>query len=234
MPPGRVLAGAALVAAATMAGAWLPRRRPAHRDIWFAATAGALLIIAGLHLLPDAWSDARAEGIWPSLVPLAAVATFTAAGLAIRAGCGCRPRTEPTGGASTAAALAIHRLLEGSAVALAGSVAIAAALAVHAFGEGMATSALLGSQPRRRAARWVALMCVTPVVGATLTGALTVPESAGPFLIAATAGILAQAAMVSLRVAFQGLPPTRLLLSHPAAATTTAAVLTAVAVHAAG
>jgi len=28
--------------------------RPGHREIWFAATAGALLIIAGLHLLPNA------------------------------------------------------------------------------------------------------------------------------------------------------------------------------------
>src|SRR5215510_14053155 len=74
--PGAVLAGAGLMAAATVAGAWLARRRPGQRQIWFAAAAGALLIIAGVHLLPDAWAVARTAGIWPGLVPLAAVAAF--------------------------------------------------------------------------------------------------------------------------------------------------------------
>lgn len=54
--PAPVLAGADLMAAATVTGAWLARLRPGHREIWFAAAAGALLIIAGLHLLPDAWA----------------------------------------------------------------------------------------------------------------------------------------------------------------------------------
>jgi hypothetical protein len=58
---GPVLAGAGLMAAATVAGAWLAHRR-GHREIWLAAAAGALLIIAGLHLLPDAWSAALAAG----------------------------------------------------------------------------------------------------------------------------------------------------------------------------
>jgi hypothetical protein len=89
MPSGAVLAGAGLVAAATVAGAWLARRRPGQRQIWFAAAAGALLTIAGLHLLPDAWRGARDAGIWPGLVPAAAIAAFAAAGLAARVGCGC-------------------------------------------------------------------------------------------------------------------------------------------------
>src|SRR5712692_701546 len=135
VPPGPGLAGAGLVAAATVAGAWLARRRPGHREIWFAASAGALLIIAGLHLLPDAWSGARTARIWPGLVPMAAVAAFTAAGLAARLGCGCQDHEEQASGAGTAAALASHRFLEGSAIAVAGP-AIAVALAVHAFGEG--------------------------------------------------------------------------------------------------
>jgi hypothetical protein len=53
-------------------------------------------------------------------------------------------------------------------------------------------------------------------------------------LVALAAGILAQAARISLVAAFHGLRPTRLLLSPAAAATTTAAILTTVAVHAAG
>ena len=135
---GPVLAGAGRLAAATLAGARLARR-PGQREIWFATAAGALLIIAGLHLLPDAWSGARAARIWPGLVPLATVAAFTAAGLAARAGCGCQEHKEQASGASTAAALAIHRFLEGSAMALAGSAAVVVALAAHAFGEGLAT-----------------------------------------------------------------------------------------------
>jgi zinc transporter ZupT len=133
--PGPVLAGAGLVAAATLAGARRARRRPGQREIWFAAAAGALLIIVGLHLLPDAWSGARAARIWPGLVPLATVAAFTAAGLAARAGCGCQEHKEQASGAGTAAALAIHRFLEGSAMALAGSAAVVVALAAHAFGK---------------------------------------------------------------------------------------------------
>jgi hypothetical protein len=68
-----VLAGVGLVAAATVGGAWLARGRPGQRQIWFAAAAGALLIIAGVHLLPDAWAGARTARIWPALVPAAAV-----------------------------------------------------------------------------------------------------------------------------------------------------------------
>src|ERR1700757_3192076 len=92
--PPPVLAGAGLGAAATLTGACLARRRPGQREIWFAAAAGALLIIAGLHLLPDAWAGASDAGIWPGVVPIAAAGAFAAAGLAGRVGCGCREHTE--------------------------------------------------------------------------------------------------------------------------------------------
>lgn len=229
-----VLGGAGLVAAATVTGAWLARRHPGQRQIWFAAAAGALLIVAGLHLLPDAWAAARATGIWPPLVLVAGAAGFAVAGLATRAGCGCREHQEQASGAATAGALAVHRFLEGAAVALAGSAAVALALAVHAFGEGLATGALLGGQPRRRVAGWLALMCLSPVIGAAAADTFPVPAAAEPVLLALAAGVLAQAARVSLRAAFRGLRPARLLLSRPAAATTMAAMVTALAVHAVG
>lgn len=232
--PGAALAGAGLVGAATVAGAWLARRRPGQRQIWFAAAAGALLIIAGLHLFPDAWAAARTAGIWPGLVPLAAVAAFVAAGLAARAGCGCREHRERASGVGTAAALTVHRFLEGAAIALAGSAAVALALAAHAFGEGLATGALLGDQPRRRVAGWLTLMCLSPVIGAAAAGAFPVPAAAGPVLLAVAAGVLAQAARVSLRAAFRGLRPARLLFSPAAATTTMAAIVTVLAVHGVG
>jgi hypothetical protein len=234
MLPAPLLAGAGLVAAATVAGAWLARRRAAQRQTWFAAAAGALLIIAGLHLLPDAWAGARAAGIWPGLVPVAAIAAFTAAGLAARAGCGCQEHAEQASGAGTAAALAIHRFLEGAAIALAGSAAVALALAAHALGEGLAAGALLSSQSRRQVAGWLTLMCLSPVIGAAATDAFPLPEAAEPVLLAVAAGVLAQAARVSLRAAFRGPRRTRLLLSRPAATATIAAMITALAVNAAG
>jgi ZIP family zinc transporter len=233
MPPGAVLAGTGLVAAATVAGAWLARR-PGQRRIWFAAAAGALLVIAGLHLLPDAWRGARDAGIWPGLVPPAAIAGFAAAGLATRAGCGCQEHKEQANGAGTAAALTVHRFLEGAAIALAVSAVVALALTAHAFGEGLATGTRLGEQPRRRVAGWLALMCLSPVVGAAAADALPVPVAAEPVLLAVAAGVLAQAARVSLRAAFGGLQPTRLLLSGPAAASTMAAIATVLAVYGAG
>jgi zinc transporter ZupT len=231
---GAVLGGAGLVAVATVAGAWLVRRRPGQRQTWFAAAAGLLLIIAGLHLLPDAWAGAKEAGIWPPLVPMAAVAAFVAAGLAARVGCNCREHREQAAGTGTAVALAIHRFLEGAAIALAGSVAVALALATHAFGEGLAAGALLSGQPRRRVAGWLALMCLSPVLGAVVADAFPVPEVAEPVLVAAAAGVVAQAALVSMRAAFRGLRPSQLLVSRPAAVTTVAAVVTVLAVYGAG
>src|SRR5215470_2162759 len=119
---GAVLGGAGLVAAATVAGAWLVRRRPGQQQTWFAAAAGLLLIIAGLHLLPDAWADAHEAGIWLPLVPMAAGTAFAAAGLAARFGCGCGEHRERVAGTGMTVALAIHRFLEGAAIALTGSV----------------------------------------------------------------------------------------------------------------
>src|SRR5215472_13345628 len=229
--PAPLLAGAGLVAAATVTGAWLARRRPGQRQMWFAAAARALLIVAGLHLLPDAWAAAHATGIWPPLVLGAAAAGFAVAGLATRAGCGCREHQEQASGGATAAALAVHRFLEGAAVALTGSAAVALALAAHAFGEGLATGALLGGQPRRRVAGWLALMCCSPVIGAAVAAAVSLPAAAEPVLLALAAGILAQAALVSARAALRGPRHTRLLLYRPAATATMAALVTALAAH---
>ena len=51
---------------------------------------------------------------------------------------------------------------------------------------------------------------------------------------AGMAGVLAQAALVSLRAAFRGLRPRQLLVSRPAAVAATAAVVTVLAVYGAG
>ncbi|MFN2536181.1 MAG: hypothetical protein ABR528_13180 [Pseudonocardiaceae bacterium] len=89
MPPLLVIAGVGVVAVATVAGAWVARRGGQHQDVWFGAAAGALLVIAVFHLLPDAWSDASDAGIPPWLVPLVALASFLLAALISRVGCAC-------------------------------------------------------------------------------------------------------------------------------------------------
>src|SRR5258706_2865696 len=64
--PGRmVIVGTLLIAAATVLGAWLARRGPGRHEAWLGAAGGALLVIAGLHLLPDAWSPAPAARAQP-------------------------------------------------------------------------------------------------------------------------------------------------------------------------
>jgi zinc transporter ZupT len=229
---GQVLVGAGLIAAATVAGAWLASRRSGHREIWLAAAAAVLLVIAGLHLLPDAWGGAVAVKIWPPLVPIVAMGAFTVAGLAARAGCGCCEQAAQTSGAGAAAAfaLAFHRFLEGSAVALAASAAVAVALAVHAFAEGLAAGALLGAQ-RRRVAGWLAAMSVSPIFGAVTASAFPVPQATEPVLLALAAGVIAQAAWVGMRAAFHGL---RTEFSPTLATVVIAAIITALAVNAAG
>jgi zinc transporter ZupT len=233
-PGGLVVAGVGMVAAATIAGAWLARRDRRQPEMWLGAAAGALLVIAGVHLLPDAVSAARAAGVWLWLVPAAAVASFGVAGLAARLGCTCDEDREHVSGAGTAAALAVHRLLEGSAIVLTGSISVAVALAVHALGEGLAAGALLRAQPPRRVAAWLAAMCVSPAIGAAAAGSYRIPAAAEPILLAVAAGVLAQAARVSLRAAFHHLRPAQVVLSRPAAAAAVAAAVTVLAVRAIG
>jgi ZIP family zinc transporter len=233
-PAGLVVAGVATVAVATVAGAWLARRDTRQREVWLGAAAGALLVIAGVHLLPDALSAARAAGISWWLVPAAAVASFLLAGLVARAGCTCDEDREQVSGAGTAGALAVHRFLEGSAIALTGSVSVAIALAVHALGEGLAAGALLRAQPGRRVAAWLAAMCISPALGAVTASTFRTPAAAEPVLLAVAAGVLAQASRVSLRAAFHHLRPGRVIISRPAAAVAVAAAITVLAVRAVG
>jgi ZIP family zinc transporter len=201
--------------------------------MWLATAAGALLVLALFHLIPDAQAGGHAARIWPPLVPVAAMGAFMAAGAAARVGCSCREQTQQASGAALAAALVLHRLLEGLAVALASSAAVALALAVHAFAEGVAAGTLLGAQPRRMAG-WLAAMSVSPVIGAVTATAFPVSEAVEPVLLALAAGVIAQAAWVSLRAAFDGRHATRLQSSRTAATVTAAAVLTGLAVHTAG
>jgi len=127
----------------------------------------------------------------------------------------------------------VHRFLEGSALALTASVTITMALAVHALAEGVAVGSLLAGQSRRRVGGWLAALCLSPVAGAAAISAYRLPSAAGPVLLALAAGVLAQAARISLRAASRT-PAGRRLAPGAAAALLAAAAVTAVAVRAAG
>jgi ZIP family zinc transporter len=211
-----------MMAAATLLGAWLALRRDGRQEVWLGAAAGALLVIALVHLLPDAWSAAHAARLWPGAVPLTALGSFALCGLITGRGCGCDARGRDAWGKGAAGALAAHRFLEGSALALSASIAVTAALAVHALAEGLAVGALLAARPPNVVGRWLAVMCASPVIGSALTSAYPFPAAAQPILLAVAAGVLAQAARISVRAARRVLPGTSMT---PGAV---AAVLTAV------
>jgi ZIP family zinc transporter len=232
--PSLVGVGGLLIGLATVAGAELGRRHAARRELCLGAAAGALLVIAGVHLLPDAWQAARQAGTPAWVVPAAAVTAFAVAGAAVRRGCACQAGKETAGGTGTAAALAAHRLLEGAALALVSSVAVAVGLTVHAFAEGLATGTLLRSAKRRQRALWLTAMCASPLAGAALAGFWPFPEDARPVLLAIAAGVLAQAARVSLAAAFREPRLIRLAFAPPAVATLIAAAITTFAVRAVG
>ncbi|WP_432030457.1 hypothetical protein [Streptomyces sp. 1222.5] len=226
-PSTESLVAVLLVALATVVGAWSARRASGRSSLVLAAASGILLVVAVLHLLPDAWDEAPEVGVPQWAVPLAALASFWLMGALTRIGCPCA--LGRAGGIGAAAGLALHRFLEGATLALTASVAVVAALLVHAAGEGLALAALLGTQPRRRMAPWIGLACVSPIVGAFVTSAAPIPDALMPCLLAVVAGVLAQAAWVALGLAHKQRPANRRVLGAPATtAMTIAVVLTAV------
>ncbi|MFF2205588.1 hypothetical protein [Streptomyces sp. NPDC058145] len=226
LPPAASLVAASLVALATLAGAWTARRAPGRTVLVPAAASGILLVVAVLDLLPDAWDEAAEAGLPPWAVPFTALASFALMGAVTRTGCPCT--RERAGGIGAAAGLAVHRFVEGAALALTTSVAVMAALLVHAAGEGLALAALLGTQPGRRMAPWITLACLSPLAGVFAAGAARLPNSVLPLLLAAVTGVLTQAAWAALGLARKQRFAGRRARTLPVtAAMTLAAVLTA-------
>jgi len=192
------LAGVALIAAATLAGAWLARyssRVPALA----ACTAVVLAAVVLADLLPDIWHDLHGAGLawWAAGAGGLAVGYAAAEALA-RRGCACRAASaDPAtaSGTATAAALAAHRVLEGAAVALAGSPAVISALVMHAAGEGFALGALLRPERRNRALTPLIIACVSPLAGALAFGQAGLPDKPLAVMTAAIAGVLARTAV---------------------------------------
>jgi zinc transporter ZupT len=165
-------------------------------------------------------------------VPATALGSFALSGLVARRGCTCDTPDHRTGGGAVAA-LAVHRFLEGSALALAASITVTAALTVHALAEGVAAGTLLASHPRRRVTGMLAVMCLSPAAGAIIAGSYRLPAAATPILLALAAGVLAQAAWLSLATVTRQ-PAGWRVAPQTAAVMLAAAAVTALAVRAVG
>jgi hypothetical protein len=192
------LAGTALIAGGTLAGAWLGRRFARLRAISLECSAIALVAVVAADLVPDIWGDLRETGLPWWIAALALAAGLAGTDVIVRRGCACGPGVElPAGGRATAVALGVHRALEGAALAIAGSAAVIAALVAHAAGEGFALTALLRGERRGRAAALLAVTCLSPAAGAAGLAWMPLPESAAPIMTSVVAGVLLRAALAA-------------------------------------
>ncbi|WP_327585161.1 hypothetical protein OHA25_57325 [Nonomuraea sp. NBC_00507] len=234
-----------LVSLSTLAGAWLARRASERLTMWLTVASAMMMVTALTDLLPDAWQDAVEHG-----VPLWVVGVSVAVGFLVityftRKGCGHghrRPKTLARhapglhrrvkqavgaalfGGMGTAAALTVHRTIEGATLALAASAVVVIALMVHSASEGLALAALL-DMARQRLWPWLVVSCVSPAVGVLVAGAGPIPGQVVPLLLGAVTGVLLRTAIVGIRLASgngSGLPRRHLVLAGVAAATMTA------------
>lgn len=189
--PIAVLIGV-VTAGATMAGGALALRFRSALGALFGFSSGAVIGVALLDLLPEAFTLAG-----PSRTPLA-VTTAVACGFigyfvldraSARLFDGHRGHLGP-------GSLTMHSLMDGLGIGLAFQVSSAAGLVValavlaHDFLDGANTVALSlaagGTEPSTR--RWLLADAVAPLIGIVIAGTLTVADSALSVLLAIFAG----------------------------------------------
>lgn len=171
------LEGVVLLAGATLLGALLGRLSGRARlpYQWLRGTAGVVLAVLVLDQLHDhlslLWTAGFAVG-FAFAVLLGSVSY-----------------------GSAAAAIGVHRFVEGATLALVLSPAAVLAFCVHGLAEGFAVAA---TAPQRTVRLWLAVACVSPVLGVLVA----VPFSS--FVNALAAGVIARTAVRCLR---PGQPP---------------------------
>ncbi|MER5624468.1 hypothetical protein ABT061_25890 [Streptosporangium sp. NPDC002544] len=224
-----------LMSLSTLAGAWLARRNSAKVTVWLAIASAMMLITALVDLLPDAWRDAAETGVPLWAVGLSIVFGFLVITHFTRKGCGhghggSRPvggRHAPGlhrrvkeavdaalfGGMGTAAALTLHRAIEGATLALTASAVVVIALMVHSAGEGLALAALL-DMARQRLAPWLVVSCLSPAAGILIATIAPLPGQIVPLLLGMVTGVLLRTAIVGLRLAAAGQEGGRLSKRH--------------------
>jgi zinc transporter ZupT len=217
-PTDGAWAAVALVTAATLAGAWTAVRFSDRMGLWLSLASAMMMVTALAEILPEVREGAAAQGI-PLWIPaLTAIAGFAVVTWFTRQGCAHGHDEEPEGGRhrraaraassaafsgiGAAAALTVHRLIEGATLALTPSAAVIGALFVHSASEGLALAALL-REARRPMAPWLLVSTAGPALGLIVATVRPLPESVLPVLLALLGGVLLRTAVVGLRMAAQ-------------------------------
>ncbi|WP_371786280.1 hypothetical protein [Streptosporangium subroseum] len=236
-PGAGAWAAVLLVSLSTLAGAWLARRNSAKVTVWLAIASAMMLITALADLLPDAWRDATETGVPLWAVGLAIAFGFLVITYFTRKGCGHGHGHERSkraggrhapglhrrvkeavdaalfGGMGTAAALTMHRAIEGATLALTASIVVVIALMVHSASEGLALAALL-DMAKQRLAPWLLVSCASPAAGVLVATVAPLPAQTVPILLGMVTGVLLRTAVVGLRLAAAGQADGRLSKRH--------------------
>ncbi|AWS43798.1 hypothetical protein [Streptosporangium sp. 'caverna'] len=246
-PGTEAWAAVLLVSLATLAGAWLARRNSAKVTLWLAIASAMMLITALADLLPDAWRDAAETGVPLWAVGLAIAFGFLVITYFTRKGCGhghghggsgrtggrhapgLHRRVKEAvdaalfGGMGTAAALTLHRAIEGATLALTASIVVVIALMVHSASEGLALAALL-DMAKQRLTPWLLVSCASPAAGVLIATVAPLPAQIVPILLGMVTGVLLRTAVVGLRLAAAGQAGGRLSRRHLTIAACVAAI----------
>ncbi|MEZ0070834.1 hypothetical protein [Planotetraspora sp. GP83] len=221
-PPRQEAMGAVLlVCISTLVGAFLARRNSKRMSLWLAIASAMILVTALVDLAPDAWGEAAEAGVPPWALALSAGFGFLVITYFTRRGCAC-PEDEPPraalhapglhrrlkqgmdaavfGGMGTAAALTLHRAIEGAALALTASVVVIIALIVHSASEGLALAVLLDIA-KQRLTPWLVVACLSPTVGVVTATLSPLPVRLVPILLAMVMGVLCRTAIVGMKLA---------------------------------
>ncbi|GII58374.1 hypothetical protein Pth03_67630 [Planotetraspora thailandica] len=225
--PGRGEAWGAvlLVCASTLFGAWLARRNSRRVTLWLAIASATMLVTALVDLLPDAWSEAVRTGVPLWALVLAALFGYVVITYFTRRGCACPSDAEPQraamhapgrhrrvkqavdaalfGGMGTAAALTLHRAIEGATLGLTASVVVVFALTIHSASEGLALAALL-DMARQRVGPWLFVACASPAAGVLIATVAPLPDQLVPILLSLVMGVLLRTAVVGMKLAAGG------------------------------
>ncbi|MCX5167398.1 MULTISPECIES: ZIP family metal transporter [Streptomyces] len=229
------------MAAATVAGASLAQRSSARAGLVILIASGMMLATCVVDLLPEAWHQTVDAGLSAWVPAITASAGYGAMALFTRHGCGCgggqavraagayMPDSGPelkdaagvfSVGMGAAAALATHRLVEGSALALAFSLPVLLTLAVGSASDGLALASMLRAS-RQRLLPWLTVACVSPTVGMFVTAVRPLPDVVIPVVLALVAGVILRIAVVGVRLALAQRSREPLSHRHMAAAVLT-------------
>lgn len=222
-PPGDgALAAVALICGATVMGAWLANRYADRMGLWLSLASAMMMVTALTDIVPDVWHDAEESGLALWIPALAMAFGFLVITYFTRGSCGHGHGDDPRddhrpaagrhrlikasatpaafGGVGAAAALTMHRVIEGTTLALTPSAAVIAALAVHSASEGLALAALL-RESRERVAPWLVISVAGPVAGIIAATVSPLPETLVPVLLAMVGGVLLRTAIVGVKLA---------------------------------